>query len=113
LASSIIFAVDDPTTVFNRWDKNHGKMLSPEEFCSDWSETRAAASVQRLRWQFTTRDTDKKRMPKRNSVRAYEIHNQSRNAGVFHVVVRRREKSLPGFQEIHPRGELHAQPSMN
>jgi hypothetical protein len=50
---------DGPDALFARWDTNHDKVLSPEEFRAGWQALQTEMTLHRLHEQFVAMDTDK------------------------------------------------------
>ncbi len=49
----------EATTTFVRWDTDHDKSLSSEEFSAGWREIQAANTLRNLHDNFLAKDTDK------------------------------------------------------
>jgi hypothetical protein len=52
-------AAAGPDALFTRWDTNHDKMLSAEEFRAGWRELQTTMALRRLHEQFTAMDTNR------------------------------------------------------
>ena len=52
-------STEGPDAIFARWDTNHDKMLSLDEFRAGWKELEATMALRRLHEQFVVMDTNK------------------------------------------------------